>query len=346
MKAELVGAPMERGVSASLRRQGVGDRGSSPAGSSAECSSRGGLAVFCPEPDVHPNQGGRLPGRRSDRSSWNDRRADAPLRAAGEGVFHEFHTAAVWPVRLGSAPAGLPAGGPGEPAVALQRRCRRYLSPWLPSRPVRRPTRSRTSASSVWQPSLINPNNPNSPGLSNEGKVVSGTDREGDKWTITVHGPGKVIVTDTTPNDGALDDDINTIQLVGTSLEIDLRHRECDRVEPIRNCTDRAAIILFNELIATSGVKSIELNGFDAVEPVTPAVTNPTGVFLYGGVRNALVRQHRCADRHRRSTRAPYQIVIGDANTPLKVQPSIYLNNITNLVFNSTTDRPRFRRRR
>ncbi len=35
---------------------------------------------------------------------------------------------------------------------------------------------------------------------------------------ITVHGPGKVIVTDTTPNDGVLDDDINTIQLVGTSI--------------------------------------------------------------------------------------------------------------------------------
>ncbi len=33
----------------------------------------------------------------------------------------------------------------------------------------------------------------------------------------------------------------------------------------------------------------------------------------------------------------PYQIVIGEPSTPLKVQPSIYLNNITNLVFNSTT---------
>ena len=34
---------------------------------------------------------------------------------------------------------------------------------------------------------------------------------------ITVHGPGKVIVTDTTPNDGVLDDDINTIQLINTN---------------------------------------------------------------------------------------------------------------------------------
>ena len=53
---------------------------------------------------------------------------------------------------------------------------------------------------------------------TNNGKIVSGTDREGDLWTITVHGPGRVIVTDTTPNDGVLNDDINTIQLVGTNL--------------------------------------------------------------------------------------------------------------------------------
>lgn len=35
---------------------------------------------------------------------------------------------------------------------------------------------------------------------------------------------------------------------------------------------------------------------------------------------------------------APYQVVIGDANTPLKVQPSIYINTITNLVFDSSTN--------
>ena len=60
-------------------------------------------------------------------------------------------------------------------------------------------------------------NNANSDLLSNEGKVVSGTDRQGDQWTITVHGPGKVIVTDTTPGDGSLDDDIATIQIIDSN---------------------------------------------------------------------------------------------------------------------------------
>ncbi len=78
-------------------------------------------------------------------------------------------------------------------------------------------TRSRIRGSCLDVSSLIGPINVNSPVMDNEGKIVSGTDRAGDKWTITVHGPGEVIVTDTTPNDGALDDDINTIQLVGTS---------------------------------------------------------------------------------------------------------------------------------
>ena len=36
----------------------------------------------------------------------------------------------------------------------------------------------------------VNPYNFNSQGFSNQGKVVSGTDRAGDKWVITVHGPG------------------------------------------------------------------------------------------------------------------------------------------------------------
>ncbi len=43
-------------------------------------------------------------------------------------------------------------------------------------------------------------------------------DRAGDEWTITVHGPGQVIVTDTTPNDGGLDDDIATIQIINSNL--------------------------------------------------------------------------------------------------------------------------------
>ena len=52
-----------------------------------------------------------------------------------------------------------------------------YLSPWLPT-DHSSPTRSPISAN---LPGLrvVNPNNPNSPGLTNEGKVVTGIDRAG-----------------------------------------------------------------------------------------------------------------------------------------------------------------------
>ncbi len=119
---------------------------------------------------------------------------------------------------------------------------------------------------------------------------MSGTDREGDQWTITVHGPGKVIVTDTTPNDGLLDDDINTIQIVGSSLTstyVTGNVIASNRIPANFNGSNPSpsdGTILFNELIALSGVKSIELNGFDLSNQVTPAVTSTTGVFLYGGV--------------------------------------------------------------
>ncbi len=103
-----------------------------------------------------------------------------------------------------------------ESRVVLSTTVPSYLTPWLPSdlfvtNPI---TNQREQVS---QNRVINQFDPNSPGLNNAGKLVSGTDRAGDHWTITVHGPGEVIVTDTTPNDGALDDDINTIQLINTN---------------------------------------------------------------------------------------------------------------------------------
>jgi hypothetical protein len=207
-----------------------------------------------------------------------------------------------------------------------------YLSPWIPSdlfvtNPI---THQRESVSASR---LINQFNPNSTGLSNQGKIVSGTDRAGDKWTITVHGPGEVIVTDTTPNDGALDDDINTIQLVGTSLKSTYVTGNVIASNLLQTSGD----VLFNELIDTLGVKSIELNGFELSNAVTPPVTNQYGIFLYGGVQT-LSFDSIDATIDTSVDTAPYQIVIGDANTPLKVQPSIYINSINNLVFDSGTD--------
>ncbi len=206
-----------------------------------------------------------------------------------------------------------------------------YQSPWIPSDQL--VTNPITHQRELYNgASEINQFNPNSPGLSNEGKVVSGIDRAGDKWIITVHGPGKVIVTDTTPNDGVLDDDINTIQLVNTNIRTTYVTANVipSNIEP----TD--GIILFNQLIDLSGVKSIELNGFDLSSAVTPTVTTPTGIFLFGGV-GVLSFNGVDATIDTSVNPSPYQIEIGEASTPLKVQPSIYINNITNLVFDSAS---------
>ena len=139
-----------------------------------------------------------------------------------------------------------------------------YLGPWVPSDlPVENPI---THQKILLQAQSLNPTSLNSPLQTNEGKIVSGTDREGDLWTITVHGPGKVIVTDTTPNDGVLNDDINTIQLINTNPRLTyvtgtVRDSSLELTQ---------GTILFNQLIATSGVKSIQLNGFVLSNAVSP----------------------------------------------------------------------------
>ena len=205
-----------------------------------------------------------------------------------------------------------------------------YLGPWVPSDlPVENPI---THQKELLVAQSLQPTNLNSPLQTNEGKIVSGTDLQGDLWTITVHGPGKVIVTDTTPNDGALDDDINTIQLIGTSpTKTYVTGSVRDSPSELTQGT-----ILFNQLIATSGVKSIELNGFVLSSAVSPPVSTPTGVFLYGGVQT-LSFQDIDASIDTSTTTTPYQIVIGTGNTPLKVAPSIFLNSINNLVFDSAS---------
>jgi hypothetical protein len=184
---------------------------------------------------------------------------------------------------------------------------------------------------------LMQHNNPNSSILSNQGKIVSGTDRAGDQWTITVHGPGQVIVTDTTPNDGALDDDIATIQIINSSLQS--TYVTGTVVPSPRVLTDGQ--VSFDRLIANSGVRSIVLNGFNLSANVTPAVDQSPGIFLYGGVQTLKFNDiDAIIDTNNNtpvSSNTPYQIVIGDPSTPLKVKPSIYLDSIINSVFTSPT---------
>jgi hypothetical protein len=233
-----------------------------------------------------------------------------------------------------------------------------YASPWIPtSLLVTNPITHRRELYTATE--AINPNNPNSPGLDNAGKVVSGIDRAGDKWVITVHGPGEVIVTDTTPNDGALDDDINTIQLVGTSPNttyvtgnvIPSNHFPMSDVVSLSSVNfttpnidgnvsgsplePSSGIIKFNQLIDVSGVKSIELNGFSLDANVNPPVTTTTGIFLYGGV-GVLSFDNINARIDTSVNTTPYQIVIGEPSTPLKVQPQIFVNHVYNLVFDGS----------
>ena len=216
-----------------------------------------------------------------------------------------------------------------------------YLFPWLPTDSfVTNPISHQREL--YLSTEAVNPNNPNSPGLVNQGKVITGVDREGDRWAITVHGPGYAIVTDTTPDDGALDDDINTIQLVNTSLTSTyvtgnvFASNEPQDISAGASTEPSNGTVYFNQLIAVSGVKSIQLNGFDLTDQVTPAVATPTGIFLYGGV-GTLSFDGIIQQEDQSVSVAPFQIVIGDPNTPLKVKPSIYVNHITNLVYNGQT---------
>ncbi|WP_165063711.1 hypothetical protein [Paludisphaera rhizosphaerae] len=208
-----------------------------------------------------------------------------------------------------------------------------YLSPYIPTDLyVRNPETGQKE--SVSAASLYTHHNVNGALVSNEGKIVTGKDRAGDEWTITVHGPGKVIVTDTTPNDGALDDDIDTIQIVGSN--INSTYVTGSTSASVRTLTD--GLVNFNRLIATSGVKSVQLNGFDLTNQVSPAVSSTTGIYLLGGARS--LEFHDIVGLFDTANGAtPIQIQIGQANYPSNVKTSIYLDSIYNSVFdsNSTT---------
>ena len=136
-----------------------------------------------------------------------------------------------------------------ESRQLLSTRVPGYLSPVHSQRPVRHQSDHQPADSVRHRGSLMQPNNPNSPLLSNQGKIVSGKDRAGNEWTITVHGPGQVIVTDTTPNDGCLDDDIATIQIIGSKPRIDL----CDGHGLASNRVLTNGTVKFNRLIALTG---------------------------------------------------------------------------------------------
>ena len=185
-------------------------------------------------------------------------------------------------------------------------------------------------SSLAHNPSTQNPN------LINEGKILSGKDRQGDEWTITVHGPGTAIVTDITPNDGSLDDQIDTIQLINTDIN---KTYVTGTVVGSARVVNPSGTMPFNRLIDSNGVNSVILNGFSLSQTVVPT-SGPnnlnTGIYLTGGVRT-LKFNSIYAPIDTSTSDSPVNVVIGDASTPLTVQPRITLNSIFNTVFDSTT---------
>ena len=73
-------------------------------------------------------------------------------------------------------------------------------------------------------------------------------------------------MTDTTPNDGSLDDNIDTIQIVGSSLD----KTYVTGTVSASLLTPTNSTIQFNKLVDTSGVKSIVLNGFTLAQTLPP----------------------------------------------------------------------------
>ena len=206
------------------------------------------------------------------------------------------------------------------------------MAPYLPGDlAVRNPVTGHRGMIQVQ--SLIRGNDPNAPLYSNQGKIVTGKDRAGNEWTITVHGPGEVIVTDTTPNDGALADDIVTIQIINSNIHTTYVTGEV--TSSARTLT--GSTVTFNRLIAANGVNSIQLNGFDLSNITNPPVEQASGVFLPGGVKR--LEFHDVIGLFDQSQGAPpITIQIGDAARPTPVKPSIYLDSIYNSAYDSTSD--------
>ncbi len=172
--------------------------------------------------------------------------------------------------------------------------------------------------------------------LDNEGRNISGKDRQGDEYFLTIHGPGTLIVTDATPNDGVLDDDIDTIRIIGSNPHTTYVTGQV--VSSARVITD--GTVNFNHLIAERGVQSIILNGFNLTNTVdAPYAGQPLNVgpeiYLPGGV-NTLQFNNIDVVVDPEFNDQPFEIVIGHPTTPIRQRPQIKIGRIFNTVASKT----------
>jgi hypothetical protein len=177
--------------------------------------------------------------------------------------------------------------------------------------------------------------------LGNQGKIVSGADRAGDNWTITVHGPGQVVVSDITPNDGVLNDELDTIQIIGA----DPNNTYVTGQTTSSNRVFTDGTIQFNHLYSLNGVKSIILNGFTLAQTVTPNVSDDgtlaslpndgTEIYLPGGVGYLQFHNIDAPIDTATNTQA-MDIIIGRIDSPLPYAPTIRLDSIFNTVYDSS----------
>jgi hypothetical protein len=187
----------------------------------------------------------------------------------------------------------------------------------------------------------------------NEGKNLTGEDRQGNTWNLVLTGPGEIIVTDTSPNDGVLDDDINTITLVGTNPKTSVLTgtvEESTRVMTDYSLLPTLGTVYFNRLQAVQGVKQIVLNGFILTDTLTPPgskvlssaesnLNQTTGIYLPGGV-GTLSFEGIDARFPASFNPLPITISIGNSTTPLKVHPNIRIDSIVNTVYDDTAFTP------
>ncbi len=186
-------------------------------------------------------------------------------------------------------------------------------------------------------------------GYSNEGKLVTGQDRQGNRWQLQLTGPGEIIVTDTTPNDGVLADNINTITLVGTSPTKSVLTGTVQQPYALPNDASLLPTLgttYFNSLQALQGVKTIILNGFILTDTITPpgsqalspaetSLNQSTGINLHGGV-GKLDFQGIDGRFPASFNPVPINVVIGNPTTPLTVKPSIRIDRIYNTSYDDT----------